>query len=291
MAKSRSTAKKRKAVAAAPSAAIAPSVGEDPDAFIRHVREEKTAELEMSVGRRRQQSSSDDLRTLTRLVGALISTNEEIWLRCKESLYTDENDESDRKYMFARISIETIQVSSTHKRTLNFTTQPVIEHRRTLDTDLPQIKDVPEKLTSIFAVSTREENVNMPDYEKLFHSMLLLEEDVLLPFLNIFKDHLEDVQVRFGKVEAWLAKSEPCSALIKDLFPEFELPQTDPSEVCCENCGEYLIDHPNTYCTRIELECSTLKSIQNSDCGHDEKFNITEEKGRTKLKKFLEYIS
>mmetsp|Transcript_19360 Transcript_19360/g.55737 ORF Transcript_19360/g.55737 Transcript_19360/m.55737 type:complete len:95 (+) Transcript_19360:117-401(+) len=79
MAKSRSTSKKRKQATAA-----APSAGK---AFIEKVREEKAAELEWNTGGRRCWGPDDDLDVdhLTRLISALISTNEEIWQRCKDS--------------------------------------------------------------------------------------------------------------------------------------------------------------------------------------------------------------
>ena len=285
----RSSSRKRK------GAPVVPTAGKDPEAFLRHVREQKSTEMEKAKpARRRGQQGSDNLNTSIRLVGALISTNEEIWSRCKESLCTSENDEQYNRPTFLRVSVgATIEVHSHPGSTLTFTTKPIAEQCDAFN--LPQIKDIPKNLTSFFMVSTREDSTNMPDYEKLFHSLLLLEDDVLIPFLNVFKDHLEDVQVRLGQVETWLTESEACATFLKELFPGFEAPRADLSEEACDNCGYHFVDHPNDYCKMGRCTLSTgnitLKTVPKSDCGHQETFEITKEKGRTKLKKFLEYIS
>jgi len=316
MAKSRRTTKKRKAIAAAPSA------GEDPRAFIEKVREEKAAELEKKNGGRRRQGSSDDLDVdhLTRLISALISTNEEIWQRCKDSRM-----KADNLNFYKRVMFRYVQVSTPTGGRLAF--KAISSFEVTSDFYLPSITDLPDKLTSIFAVSPREDDPKLPDYEKLFKSAVLLQDDVLLPLLKAFKEHLEDVQVQLGTIEEWLVVSKSCESFLKETFEDVIIPEQKingcPSgcNTChsnsdpCIQCGKTHSFHSrvrtgypsyNTPAGRhfcpgdtsssangsfFKSDIVPLKTVHSSTCSHEEQFDLTNEEARDKLKKFLDYVS
>ena len=312
--KSRRTAKKRKAVAAAPSA------GEDPRAFIEKVREEKAAELEKKNGGRHRQGPGDDLDVdhLTRLISALISTNEEIWQRCKDSRM-----KADNLNYYKRVIFRYVQVSTPSGRSLAFNASSSFEVASNFY--LPSIFDLPDKLTSIFAVSPREDDPKLPDYEKLFKSAVLLQDDVLLPLLAAFKEHLEDVQVQLGIIEEWLVASKSCESFLKETFEDVIIPEQkingcqsgcktwaschSNSDTCIQ-CGKTYASHSTcrtglgyhySSCPGDTSSCANgsffksdivpLKTVYSSTCSHEEQFDLTNEDARDKLKKFLDYVS
>lgn len=305
MARSRSTTKKRKTSAAAPSA------GEDPGGFIEKVREEKVAELEKKKGRRRKGPDDDfDVDHLTRLTSALISTNEEIWSRCKDLRLNADEPNCYKRAMFRYVQVET----SPGK--LQFNTHSIFEVSSTFA--IPTISQLPRKLTSVLVVSPRKDETKLPDYEKLFKAILLFHDDVLLPLLKIFKDHLEEVQVRLGEVEEWLMAPKSCEAFLEETFkkksPEPKISgcpigcQTrhSTSDLCIK-CGKAFNAH-NTYGSYtsyshicpgsnsvsgsfFKSETVCLKTIYNSKCSHEEKFDLTNDGARNRLKKFLDYVS
>mmetsp|Transcript_19360 Transcript_19360/g.55733 ORF Transcript_19360/g.55733 Transcript_19360/m.55733 type:complete len:122 (+) Transcript_19360:385-750(+) len=88
---------------------------------------------------------------------------------------------------------------------------------------LPSLSDLSYKLTSIFVVSPREDAPELPDYEKLFKSAVLLQDDVLLPLLKAFKDHLEGVQVHLGEIDTWLAVSKSCESFLRETFEQITI--------------------------------------------------------------------
>ena len=326
MARSRSsTTKKRK------TSAIAPSAGEDPGGFIEKVREEKVAELEKKKpgGRRRKGPDDDDLDVdhLTRLTSALISTNEEIWLRCKDSRLKADEPNCYKRAMFRYVQVET------SPRKLQFNTHSMFEISSTFA--IPTISQLPRELTSVLVVSPRRDETKLPDYEKLFKVILLFHHDVMLPLLKIFKDHLEEVQVRLGEIEEWLMAPKSCEAFLEETFkkksPEPKISgcpigcQTchSTSDLCIK-CGKAYNAHNTTTTTSqshhyrsyhsyssqssgqdkhrcsgssslsasfFKSETVCLKTIYNSKCSHEEKFDLTIDGARNRLKKFLDYAS
>lgn len=321
MARSRSTTKKRKASAATPSA------GEDPGAFIEKIREEKVAELEKKKpGGRRRKGPDDDLDVdhLTRLTSALISTNEEIWSRCKDSRLKADEPNCYKRAMFRYVQVET----SAGK--LQFNTHSIFEVSSTFAT--PTISQLPRRLTSVLVVSPRSDEPKLPDYDKLFKAILLYHDDVLIPLLKIFKDHLEEVQVRLGEIEEWLMAPKSCEAFLEETF-EKNIPEPKingcPSgcQTChsnfdlCIKCGKAHNAHNATNPHRtygsyssyssqssgqekhrcpgtntvsasfFKSETICLKSFYNSKCSHEEKFDLTNDEARNRLKKFLDYVS
>ena len=217
-----------------------------------------------------------------------------------------------------------VQVSTPSGRSLAFNASSSFEV--TSNFCLPSISDLPDKLTSIFAVSPREDDPKLPDYEKLFKSAVLLQDDVLLPLLKAFKEHLEDVQVQHGTIEEWLVVSKSCESFLKETFEDVIIPEQKINgcqsgcKTChsnsdtCIQCGKTYSSHSTCrtghyssypahrhFCpgdtsssangSFFKSDTVPLKTVYSSTCSHEEQFDLTNEEARDKLKKFLDYVS
>jgi len=96
----------------------------------------------------------------------------------------------------------------------------------------------------------------------------ILEDSIMLPFLAILKDHLEEFQVFLGNVESWLMESTANTNFLQNTF-------------------SYRLD-----CRVIGEKC-VLKTLHpsNDNSQYDLSFDISISKSRGKFTKFLAYVT
>ena len=181
---------------------------------------------------------------------------------------------------------------------------------------------LPEEMASIFPVPIADDG--FPDYGRYLELALLLSEDVLSPFLDHLRRHLEAVQVALGKVEAWQQEVEEVKSFLATAFAIDQI--ADPAKKNCSNdyggcrrihddkevclvCGQEYSEHNMTRYSREDRHaCPFPNSTRSStaeflvslprelktikDTGeHRDSYDIFTKAGREKLTKFLDYLS
>lgn len=161
---------------------------------------------------------------------------------------------------------------------------------------------IPQPLASIVAVSES----GISGLNGFFEAALLLDDDILLPFLVILKHHFQELHVLLGKIEAWLTEIQVCQNFLMNEFG------ADPSSLIIKDEEE--IDHPkNTkFCVRCAANASRwphkltsdqqrccheyifhlhLKSFKWDDSNHSHTFQIDSDSARSRLLKFMEFVT
>jgi hypothetical protein len=133
--------------------------------------------------------------------------------------------------------------------------------------NMEPLTELPASLKNVFVVQYKAEPLNaFIDYDAFFQSAIMLHEDILKPFLAMLKYHIESIHVYLGEIETWLL--EPKSN-IEFLEKTFEL-ELDFSKYGRE-------------------KRHVLKVCDDSG-KHERNFEITSQRERHKLKKFLEFL-
>ena len=284
-----------------------------------------------------------DLPMKIRLVRALLTTNEEIWDRCCRRTAQQRGrrlpkDAKGRAYavrlIYRHVSVEptisryeaenTCRERKTggESNACNSVFKVKASYQKlTLGEDIRTVS-LPEELASIFPVPIADDG--FPNYGRYLELALLLSEDVLSPFLDHLRRHLEAVQVALGKVEAWQQEVEEVVSFLTTAFAIDQI--ADPAKKNCSNdyggcrrihddkevclvCGQEYSEHnmtrysredrhacpfPNStrsstaeFLVSLPMELKTIK-----DTGeHRDSYDICTKAGREKLTKFLDYLS
>jgi len=109
----------------------------------------------------------------------------------------------------------------------------------------------------------------MLNYLEYIQWSFILEESILLPFLAILKEHLEEFQVFLGNIESWLMGSAQSAIFIHDTFNV----QLAAGQGAGQQSILKIMDLPND------------KSV------YDLLFDVSTKTGQEKLTKFLGFIT
>jgi len=207
-----------------------------------------------------------DVDHLVQLVEALIEMNKEIWDRCLSSrVVLISHDERDVTMKRIEYSLVTVDSSGKISVTSKLNTK-----------DFGAFDLIPKKLLQINPccndddTTATDRKTPFPDYTAYFEKALLLHDDVLGPFLKVFKRHLEKIQVYLGKIETWLMEPEQFHQYLKDIFDDYKIPDTfkglgdtlSSSDIdmkadhVCFNCCQKQTNH------RIEKHYETKRSCK-----------------------------
>jgi len=118
---------------------------------------------------------------------------------------------------------------------------------------------LPDELEALILVPKMD--YGLPDYQQYFENALVLQDDVLVPFLALFRKHLEEVQVGLGKVDEWQSEAQE----IKDFLE-----------------GVLKVE------VSVGVE-QVVKKFKSSD-EYGVLFDVSTEAGRTKLEKFVDFL-
>jgi len=266
--------------------------------FISYVRDKVRTNL-LSCNSRYDDCEKDHL---IKAIRAIITTNKEIWERCRESMIIHPPNRSKKTkkkdLYFKSVTYSSINVStnyselydSTHSL-LNFETAAKLRIKK-----FGMPASIPSELTNILSYKEQKGEL-LPDYDHFLETSLLLCDDVLIPFLSHLKTHLEEIQVFLGRIESWLMESAGCINFIKEVFKKpLKTKAISEDDAICRNCCEVLKYHDFRECgTRYSFYLSPDSKIVLKSCKakgkHEDTFNLMEEKDREKLKIFLKFVS
>lgn len=257
---------------------------------------------------------------LTTLCRALVTTNQEIWERCKPFYCTMINSAGSPavKCTFYRVGFWNIRAKTKrqyHPESVKF--QSVVElTKRSFEIPI----SLPERLECLVVLPQTKGNDIMPDYALILKRSMLLIDDILVGFLLEFKAFLENQQIALGKVEAWLVQADedviflqnqfnvtiPCGGAtwqtLGSPFASWAACKQQLSKTRCSRCGSNFEVHNRkqengwVYCQQDQqpgcfpLTSSLTLSLKYECPGTiDVKFCIESPNERSRLIKFLEF--
>lgn len=177
--------------------------------------EESASTARSKVEGKLQQSWSDvdkcasqNVKHNFRAIRAILSTNTEIWNRCKPHLLRAENRNSGRAQAdFFRDVWTSVQATTEGTDRIHFKASC---KTCTKMFTIGFLCFFPSHL-AIFQLEyslTFSDGLKMIDYESLLERSLVLNSTTLEPYLLELKKYLETVQVWLGRIDAWLMKSQ-----------------------------------------------------------------------------------
>ena len=259
-----------------------------------------------------------DLEMSLRMVRGLLTTNQEIWDRCISRSATSQNNfhDVDGKPFFTRFVHREVSIEH-HKYSRTTSFAVTIEYERIMaDKHLPT--NLPKELQALIVAPKVH---GFPNYPKCFDNAMTLQDDVLVPFLTLFRKHLEEVQVGLGKVDEWLGEAEDIKSFLEDVLKvKIEEPvaanngcqdcrESHKAETLCLNCGNTYSQHHRggsylSYSTNPTLhlcprsgntasylatEKQFVKKVDSTGKYFDS-FDVCTEAGRSKLEKFVAFL-
>ena len=156
---------------------------------------------------------------------AILATNAEIWKRCRKNLAHGPNTggRDCESMSFRRLIYNCVMVKSdASSSSLTATAASALSVK-----DFGRFPKLPVELTSVMAFPRDE--MRQSDYETYFEMTLLLNEDVLLPFLVRYKEFLKTVQVFLGKIDEWIMEGQFRIKFLEENF------LATPKELSLEN--------------------------------------------------------
>ena len=150
------------------------------------------------------------LDTVIAGVRLLIKKNDRLIVHCEKYRW-----ESEGGFTFNRIEINHVKVDSSEESSnLSRIALKTTPRRKTKDFGLPA--DIPAALADIIVIKTG--NGGLPDYGRFLERALLLNNDVLKPFLHILQKHLEGIAAFYNEVAAWIAEPDADRAFLEKTF-------------------------------------------------------------------------
>lgn len=205
--------------------------------------------------------ASPNIQHTFRAIRAILSTNTEIWDRCKPYLAkTSVRDESAWACFLKR---RFTSVRATTDGVLFFV--KATSWQNTKSFSISELCFCPSHLR-IFQLEYLDcpcDGIKLIDYESLLERSLVLNSTTLQPFLLELKKHLETVQVLLGKIDAWLMEMQTVHLFLESTF------------------GRSIPANNNL---SLAFEKSKLRGSLNHE------FKITEADGRARFTKFLDTI-
>jgi hypothetical protein len=259
-----------------------------------------------------------DIDQNIREIRAILKMNAEILDRCVKFMTKSANgwtQKGGKWYAsFKRITYDVVVT-----RSRNAGTQVITYPRKTTqDFETTPLLRLPEGLKGIIVSRNMTGNHSIfIDFEAFFKRSLILHETVLEPFLPKLKEHLMSIQVCLGEIDSWVIQEtqENVTFLEETFCEKMEMPDDgqlepqdckcethDPNEIClhcekkyCDHYVAYYCGVPRRYCESEDLfQCQYYQILKqcNSDGGKFEAtFDITNEEGKARLKKFLELMA
>lgn len=162
------------------------------------------------------QASLEQLDGLIETVKSMVARNGKVMKRCEEFHYGPPGD-----FTFQRVVIDTVQVLSSNeiegKSLITFKTTPRQEIK---NFGIPPL--IPTELTGIIVVQSGF--AELPDYDLFLERSLLLNNDVLKPFLQIFRGHLEKIQSFYNDIDSWIREPRSDRHFLEQMFGiDFEI--------------------------------------------------------------------
>ena len=238
----------------------------DPDEFLACVREKSGKHLKSSA--KKDKDANYDVEHNIRTIRALLVTNQEIWDRVNNHLDFDSEDFNGKNGNIVVWNYDFADVQAFTDPDTDKTTLTIDPNYNLVDANVKSLLHLPPKLVQVFAPSYEKDFSFIIDFESYFEKALMLHDDVLGPFLFHLKKHLESVQVCLGEIDSWLMETVGATAFVESLF------DIDLSSFHLEEGKQIVL-----------LECDSGGGTYEQD------FNVEDESGREKLRKFIEFLT
>jgi len=162
-----------------------------------------------------------ELDYLIKSTKGLVTSNREIWNRVKANLKSPLNKQFNQlsekpELVFQRVGFNVVKVLSEtdgcgrSEDPLEFKSQWLEQ------TKAFTVTCFPHSLRTV-VIPSLDKN-GMLNYLEYLKRSFILQESIMVPFLAILKDHLEDFQVFLGNVETWLKESTQTSVFLQTTF-------------------------------------------------------------------------
>jgi len=154
--------------------------------------------------------SAYDISQLVRATRGLIVTNQEIWERQHKNRLVNK----DKSPRFQRMSVQSAQCISSNSQTV-----VNVVHREIREFE--SLPSFPAVLCTTLAFRNRTtwgQRFKLPDYCSILQQAAYLKDCLVLPFLALFKEYLEAVQVALGEIHAWLLEPDSDIAFVHHFF-------------------------------------------------------------------------
>lgn len=231
----------------------------DPIQFLEQARQKADEKLKLQCDNSNQ-NIKHDLHFLLRSTNDLITTNEEIWARCKADRCTIQNNDP-LLLVFSRHSFKVR--CKTYDNDVSITVQPEVIWKDfgpppTMPSDLMILSTLGQSKILLDNSSLTEKFEQFPEEFRLLlqEQAGLLNEAALIPFLLKMKDHLESLHVYLGTIESWLLMESCHAQFLKDLTGlEVSIPK-EKTLIWCDG-AECSAEHPQW--SRCSSCCKPLK--------------------------------
>jgi len=214
-----------------------------------------------------------ELDYLINTTKGLVASNNEIWNRVKANLkypqnkhftQLDEKPEIDiQRVGFSKVKAFSIMdMNGKSLGRLKFISQGVQQ------TEAFSVPCFPHSLRTVVIPSLDKDG--MLNYLEYLKRSFILEESIMLPFLAVLKDHLEEFQVFLGNVESWLMESTRNAVFLQKTF-----------RLTLESCE----------LTRRPYAQQIICYSKNDESQYKLSFDISNDNGRKKLTTFLAFLT
>jgi len=157
-----------------------------------------------------------ELDYLINTTQALVTSNNEIWDRCKTNLCQKKNHQFNHLSENLQLIFQCVVFKEVHAKNYKMPKLTFTAYGN-MQTKAFSVPCFPHPLRTI-VVPFLDKEYGMLNYLEYLQRSFLLEESVLLPFLAILKDHLEEFQVFLGEVESWLMDSTRPAIFLQETF-------------------------------------------------------------------------
>ena len=279
------------------------------DDYISKTRDRVVEELNAEGGGR---VYSRDINITIKTIQALISTNTQIITHLRKHVLNEiclDGCDCNATMDFIKNDYSTVKVWN-----LNGITQVVVWKEVVNNSfHVEPLIIFPDECLKLFEV--KRDQFGFIDFNSYLNTSLMLHDDILVPFLEKLRDHLEHVQVCLGKIDEWLMKSENNVSFLKTIFgvDANMIPMTTSQSTWCRcrdhhyyeqcgNCGATFKNHtpdldsarqcPHKYRNTIfccKQEFRVLAEF-NMDERHEASFDINQGHERGRFLRFTEYL-
>jgi hypothetical protein len=179
---------------------------------------EKTGDLDDLIKNRNDDDMSVEemihnnkkLDTIIAAARIFIKKNDRLISNCEKHRWESEGGFTYQRVEINEVKVESNGVNASLSRILLKTTP----RRKIKDFGLPPA--IPATLVDIIAA--KDGIAGLPDYELFLERALLLQNDVLKPFLQLFQSHLLNIEAFFREVAAWIAAPDADRAFLEHTF-------------------------------------------------------------------------
>ncbi|KAL7515800.1 hypothetical protein ACHAWX_000875 [Stephanocyclus meneghinianus] len=221
----------------------------------------------------------------------LLATNKEVFDRCMKSKVHNDDDNDSTSLVTCRRKVFNVVASSNDSERTEFGVVTTTEKKDFDIMPLVQLSSGLDLFQPTFVLGCI-------DFNALFETSLLLDCDILLPFLDGLKDHLELVKICLSSIEEWLMESRDSKIFLGATFgtqlddhsedeSDTDYDEVDQCRICGKQFKSYLDTRRCHFCPYPVFTYKVLKRT-GMDAKLEDLFDLNDEHERAKLIKCLE---